>query len=104
MRELAAPAEHTAVWSYRLFPATADQVAAARQFLAACLAGTPHTGDAVLCVSEIVSNAVQHSRSARPGGHFAVRVSHLPGRLRVEVTDEGGPWAPARPARSTDAA
>ena len=83
MRELATAAAHTAARSCRVFPASADQVGAARQFLAACLNGDPHTGDAVPCVSEIVSNAVQHSLSARPGGHFTVRVSYLPGRLRA---------------------
>ena len=31
-------------------------------------------------------------RSARPGGQFGVRVRRAPGWLRVEVTDEGGPW------------
>lgn len=85
---------------FRRFPAAADQVGEARQFVAACLGGTPQTGDALLCVPELAANAVQHSRSGRPGGHFRVRVSRFPGLLRVEVTDEGGQWA-SRPPGDT---
>jgi anti-sigma regulatory factor (Ser/Thr protein kinase) len=79
------------------FPAHADQAGAARAFLAAILAGWPAADDAVLCLSELVTNAITHSRSRQPGGHFTVR-AHLHGqRLRVEVRDQGGPWhSPAR--------
>lgn len=85
-------------WS-RTFPATRDQVPQARRFLAALLSGSPLAGDAVICLGELAANAVTHSRSARPGGHFGVRVtvSQAPGWLTVAVTDEGGRWAP-RPA------
>jgi serine/threonine-protein kinase RsbW len=48
--------------------------------------------DAVLCLSELVSNAVLHGRSHRPGGRFTVRACLDAARLRVEVSDEGGPW------------
>ena len=49
--------------------------------------------DAILCVSEMVSNAIQHSASSRPGGTVTVRaVIHPDNRLRVEVQDNGGPW------------
>lgn len=80
------------VWWYRLFEATPEQVGVARRFLADCLDGAPETSDAITCLSEIASNAVLHSRSAGPGGQFGVRVRRAPGWLRVEVTDEGGPW------------
>jgi anti-sigma regulatory factor (Ser/Thr protein kinase) len=40
--------------------------------------------DAVLAVSELVSNAVKHGR-----GEIALRVVADTGRLRVEVADEG---------------
>ncbi len=91
-----APAITPVTWA-RDFPATADQVAQARRFLAGLLAGCPAAADAVLCLSELAANAVLHSRSARPGGRFTVRVSRAAGWLRVGVTDGGGPWA-ARPA------
>ena len=80
------------IWWYRLFQASPERVGAARRFLAECLDGAPETSDAIVCLSELASNAVLHSRSARPGGQFRVRVRRAPGWLRVEVTDEGGPW------------
>ena len=91
-----APAIAPITWA-RSFPGTADQVGQARRFLAGLLGDCPGAADAVLCLSELAANAVQHSRSARPGGRFTVRVTRAGGRLRVGVTDDGGPWAP-RPA------
>jgi anti-sigma regulatory factor (Ser/Thr protein kinase) len=46
----------------------------------------------MVCLSEIVTNAVLYSNSRRPRGRFIVRASHGPAGLRVEVEDEGGPW------------
>lgn len=83
----------------QLFPAHPGQVAAARAFLAASLAGWPAADDAVLCLSELASNAVLHSRSRQPGGWFTVRAHLDPDRLRVEVRDQGGPWH--SPTRAT---
>lgn len=74
------------------FPARPDQVGAARQFLAAILTAFPAAADAVLCLSELASNAVLHSRSSREGGMFTVRATLDAALLRVEVRDEGGPW------------
>ncbi len=59
-------------WSRR-FPATPEQAGEARRFLAAILDGHP-AGDAILCLSELVTNATIHSRSAQPGGCLTVRV------------------------------
>jgi serine/threonine-protein kinase RsbW len=83
-------------WS-RAFPATPAQVREARQFLTGILDGHPATNDAVLCLSELVTNATIHSRSRQPGGHFRVRVETHASHVRVEVTDQGGPWAQSRP-------
>ena len=82
------------VTTARAFPATPGQVSAARRFLAALADGFPAADDALLCLSEVVTNAIQHSRSARAGGQFTVRAALAPGRLRVEVEDDGGPWQP----------
>jgi len=49
-----------------------------------------------VCLSELATNAVLHSRSGRPGGTFWVRACVDGGRVRVEVEDEGGAWEPAR--------
>jgi anti-sigma regulatory factor (Ser/Thr protein kinase)/DNA-binding Xre family transcriptional regulator len=78
-------------WS-RDFPATPDQASGARQFLGVILAGHPAGEDACLCLSELVTNAMLHSRSREPGGLFTVRVLLHGSRLRVEVHDQGGPW------------
>ncbi len=54
--------------------------------------GQPDTGmleNAVLLTSELVTNAVRHSRSGRPGGAVSVVVLAVAGGLRVEVTDGG---------------
>jgi anti-sigma regulatory factor (Ser/Thr protein kinase) len=71
-------------------------VSKARRFLACLLNGSPLAGDAQTCRSELATNAICHSNSALPGGTFTVRV-HLHGHsLRVDVEDQGGPWAPVR--------
>jgi anti-sigma regulatory factor (Ser/Thr protein kinase) len=79
----------------RVFPGEAGQVREARRFLAGVLDGGPAADDALLCVSELATNAVLHSRSGRPGGGFTVRATARAGSVRVEVDDEGGPWQPA---------
>ena len=89
MRE--ATAAPLLAWS-RAFPATPAHVREARQFLAAILHGR-QADDAILCLSELVTNATVHSRSREPGGHFSVRVQSHDSHLRVEVCDQGGPWA-----------
>jgi anti-sigma regulatory factor (Ser/Thr protein kinase) len=81
-------------WS-RAFPATPAHVREARQFLAAIMGGRPAADDAVLCLSELVTNATLHSRSREPNGQFSVRVQLHGSRLRVEVSDQGGPWIQA---------
>ncbi len=74
------------------FPAIADQVKEARRCLAPLLDGFPPADDALLCLSELVSNAILHSNSARPAGQFTIHATLGSGMLRVEVTDAGGPW------------
>lgn len=81
-------------WS-RAFPGTPTQVREARRFLSTILAGQPAADDAVLCLSELVSNAVLHSHSGKPGGQFTVRVEMNENLLRVEVLDSGGSWTGA---------
>jgi anti-sigma regulatory factor (Ser/Thr protein kinase) len=61
------------------------------------LTGCPAADEVILCLSELATNAILHSRSRRPGGTFTVRIETRPGAyIRVEVEDDGGPWlAPA---------
>jgi serine/threonine-protein kinase RsbW len=86
-------------WS-RAFPAVPTQVREARQFLSAILDGRSAADDAILCLSELVTNATVHSRSRDPGGHFRVRVQLHGRHLRVEVSDQGGRWA--QPANNNE--
>ena len=79
----------------RAFAATPDQAGAARRFLAAILGGHPAADDAVACLGELASNSIQHSQSARAGGTFTVRMRRAGAAIRVEVTDQAGPWRPA---------
>lgn len=78
----------------RAFPATADQVSEARKFLASHTGHLSLAGDAALCLSELATNAIQHSNSAHPGGYFTVNIVLTPAVLLVEVGDQGGPWTP----------
>jgi serine/threonine-protein kinase RsbW len=92
------PAQPAAAPVERLFrasyPGIPEAVSAARHQVAAALAGVPCAEDVVYALSEVASNAVVHSRSGLPGGHFTVAVDVLPGALAaVMVTDQGGPWA-----------
>lgn len=76
----------------RTFSAAPDQVPQSRRFLASLLAGLPPASEALVCLSELVTNALQHSRSALPGGTFTVRAALSTAVLHVEVEDGGGPW------------
>jgi anti-sigma regulatory factor (Ser/Thr protein kinase) len=77
----------------RTFPARADQVGQARAFVGRVLAGCPVLDELLLICSELASNAVQHSDSARPGGQFTVRAEVREGDYAwIEVEDQGGRW------------
>jgi serine/threonine-protein kinase RsbW len=78
-------------WS-RAFPATPTQIRSVREFLAGLLDGHSAADDAILCLSELATNATLHSRSREPGGSFQVRVERHGSHARAEVTDQGGPW------------
>jgi anti-sigma regulatory factor (Ser/Thr protein kinase) len=74
---------------------------AAREFTAEVLAaaGCPARDDALLCVSEMVTNAVQHSKSAGPAGLIRLHVAAEPGeRVQIAVEDDGpAPMGPSAP-------
>jgi anti-sigma regulatory factor (Ser/Thr protein kinase) len=78
------------------FAATPDQVRHARSFLRGVLKACPVVDDAVLMISELCANAVQHSDSRKPGGTFTVRTEvHEAGYVWAEVEDSGGLWVPS---------
>src|ERR1700758_3692537 len=80
----------------RAIPGEAGQGRGGAGPVAGRLDGGRPADDALLCVSELATNAVLHSRSGRPGGRFTVCAATRPGRVRVAVADEGGPWRPGR--------
>jgi serine/threonine-protein kinase RsbW len=86
----------------QVLPAHADQVQVARAFISAILAACPAADDAVICVSELATNAVLHSASRNPGGTVPVRASIFDDHVRIEVEDNGGTWDehPYRDSRS----
>jgi serine/threonine-protein kinase RsbW len=78
----------------RVFPGRPDQVGQARRFVTRALDGCPAADDAVLCVSELASNAIQHTRSGH-GGRFQVLVWRGRTSACVAVIDDGAPRGPA---------
>lgn len=74
-------------------PGEPGRVAEVRRWLAGFLASQEAVRllveDSVLVVSEMVSNAVLHTRSGHPGGEVAVLAAFRPDLLRLEVTDQG---------------
>jgi serine/threonine-protein kinase RsbW len=95
-------AAHAAIIWARTYPAVPAEAAGVRRFLAGLLDAGPAADDAVLCLSELASNAIVHSRSREPGGSFTVRVQLTGQHLRVEVSDHGGPWHPRTPPSPDD--
>lgn len=77
-----------------------------RDFVCRCLGDCryPRTAvdDVLVCATELATNAVLHSRSGKPGGHFTVEIAIRTGQsVYVAVTDSGGSWA--SPATTVDA-
>ena len=80
----------------REFSGHADQVAAARRFVASAIHTDGTTRDVTrLLVSEAATNALLHSASG-DGGSFAVEYLVSDDLVRVEVHDGGGPTGPRR--------
>ncbi len=89
--------EGVALTSTVLVPFSASSVAAARRELAGELRArrVPQrvVDDAVLVLSEILSNALKHARPL-PSGRLRVRWTSTPRSVQVEVTDGGAPTRP----------
>jgi hypothetical protein len=76
------------------FHGRADQLSLVRRNVARHFSDVPIVDDLVLVASELAGNAVLHSQSR--GDFFAVRAEMLPGCVRIEVEDLGGPWRPRK--------
>lgn len=91
----------------RTFPGEPAQVPLARDFVRRYLTGrrcpAAAVQDIVVCATELAANAVLHSRSGLPGGHFSVEIAVRAGQwVHVTVEDSGGTWT-ERGAGSGDA-
>ena len=79
-----------AVLGTLMIPGRPENVRDARSFAAATLGQLGAVTDtAVLLTSEIVTNAVRHSRSRGTGGTVELVILRVPGGVRIEVTDQG---------------
>ncbi|KWW98164.1 hypothetical protein TH66_23280 [Carbonactinospora thermoautotrophica] len=74
-------------------PGIPAMASVARHYVRELLADCPRVDDVELVVSELVGNALRHTRSGGDGS-FTLRVLLKPGWVRVEVADQGGPGAP----------
>jgi serine/threonine-protein kinase RsbW len=78
----------------RVFPGRPEQVAQARRFVARVLDTCPVMDDALLCASELASNAIRHTRTGR-SGKFQVLVWRGRASACVAVLDDGSDTIPA---------
>jgi anti-sigma regulatory factor (Ser/Thr protein kinase) len=86
------PDDAVATMKQRRFLRRPEQVAAARQFVAEALArGSEFREMARLLVSETVTSTLDRAPSGTDGGAVEVAYAIVDGRLRVEVSDDGGP-------------
>ncbi|MYZ11474.1 ATP-binding protein [Streptomyces sp. SID2999] len=81
------------------YPKARASVSKARKFVrlfADCIGADGLADDLALIVSELVTNAVLHGRTA-PGRQVEVTLDHSAGRVRVEVRDTGEGMPRRRP-------
>jgi len=83
------------LWWSRPFRGQPSQVGKARSWLAGLLPSCEPLDDLLIFTSELVTNAVTHTRSGVPGGSFTVEVTWSPQRARVVVCDQGSDEIPA---------
>ena len=82
---------------YAEFDGTPRAARAARDLVRHLLGDShPSVGDAALAASELVANAVAHTRSGQPGGTLilAIEATARPRSVLIRVRDEGAPTAP----------
>jgi serine/threonine-protein kinase RsbW len=71
-------------------PGTTRAARVARDYVREILQpGVAALGDLVLCVSELVTNAVVHTKSG-VRGYVTIQVTETEKEIRLDVTDDGG--------------
>jgi anti-sigma regulatory factor (Ser/Thr protein kinase) len=92
------PADHhtTEITNWRrTYPGRFDQAPTIRHLVTRLLADHPHLPDILIATTELVANALHHTRSGQPGGHLTIEIRHRPGHhVTLAVTDQGGPHTP----------
>ena len=84
-----------------VLPGRPEAAAGAREFAAKALAGYPAADDAITALNEMVTNAVQHSRSGLSGGSIEVRLTVTDASVLAEVLDAGPLGIPAAVSHDT---
>jgi serine/threonine-protein kinase RsbW len=77
----------------RTFPGRANQIARAREFTKRVLGTCPVTDEAVLLVSELATNALEHT-STGDGGQFRITICRNVTSLLIGVSDNGSVKTP----------
>ncbi len=90
------PSGRELVWR-RAFPGRAEHVRQVREFVGFLLTDLPRVDDAILVVSEFAANALRHTASCEPGGHFFVEVRRDRTGATVALTDQGSNKVPVIP-------
>lgn len=89
----------------RVLPGTPESAGVARAMARQILGDSHPAADTVmLLVSELVTNAVMHSRSGAPGGTVTVALCPGSAGVLIQVRDNGGPLEPLMSATSEVAA
>jgi anti-sigma regulatory factor (Ser/Thr protein kinase) len=78
----------------RTFPGHPSQIGHAREFTRRVLESCPVLDEAVLLVSELATNALEHTATGT-GGSFEITILTCETSLMIAVTDSGSPQTPA---------
>ena len=89
----------------RVFPGTPDSAGAARLMAHQLLGDNdPAVETVMLLLSELVTNAIMHSRSGAPGGTVTVTLCPVLAGVLIQVRDDGGASEPRLAENRTDGA
>ena len=97
VRSAAGGAPRATVLGSLTIPGRPEQVSLARAFVAQTFGSKKIMADAdaaTLLTSEIVTNAIQHTRSGADGGTVTIVVIGVAHGVLVEIIDDGSPGAP----------
>jgi serine/threonine-protein kinase RsbW len=89
----------------RVLPGTPQAASTGRQMALQLLgAGHPAADTVLLLISELVTNAIVHSRSGVPGGTLTIALCPGAAGVLIQVCDAGGPSEPRLSAVPADGA